>query len=115
MEENEFRYECTNEALEFKTLPLQSKYPPVLKAYAYIALQTTYDYCSRHPLIQVPHQDQSSSDVDIISLCGLQVKCMLGEGSGKTLLCEFGGDIIALKITDLTTDLGRNAKGSRNL
>jgi serine/threonine protein kinase len=121
-----------------KTIPLQSEFPPVLKAYAYLARQAKEEPQSLNPLrVPVPaHGDnnsrvlrsqsknqsvnqqttssqQSSSafgtssnipvDQQKFSFADFKFKGILGEGrSGKTLLCEFRGDMIALKSVDLS-------------
>ena len=121
-----------------KTLPLESKSPPVLKVYAYLTRQAKEDPNSLHPL-QIPVQahgdnnsyvlrshtklpsssslnqqvsstfvnQQSSSNTSVdqqnYSFTDFKFKSILGEGrSGKTLLCEFHGEMIALKSVDLS-------------
>ncbi|RHZ76439.1 hypothetical protein Glove_197g34 [Diversispora epigaea] len=117
---------------------LRYEFPPVLKAYAYLALQAKENPKSPHHLVPVPtfgnnnshtlrshlklssnsslNQPQTSGTLanqqlssrtpvnqQDFSFTDFKFKNILGEGrSGKTLLCEFHGDTIALKSTDLS-------------
>ncbi|RHZ62764.1 hypothetical protein Glove_335g61 [Diversispora epigaea] len=115
-----------------KTLPLQSESPPVLKAYAYLTRQSKENPKSPNHLLIVPvHRNKDSrilqsyskssssslSNQQLISstsvyrppnqqsfnFADFKFKNILGEGrSGKTLLCEFRDNMIALKSVDLS-------------
>jgi predicted Ser/Thr protein kinase len=97
-----------------EALPLQSTSPPVLKTYAYVVYQLCKDFYSPHFLnvnnepnnmIQTKNSfnDISNSNQNQ-NFCfkDFKFKKILGIGrSGKTLLCEFNEEMIALKCTDL--------------
>ncbi|UZO16248.1 uncharacterized protein OCT59_007637 [Rhizophagus irregularis] len=78
-----------------------SESPPVLKAYAYLTRRVKENSKSLKPQVVVPvqgtiiHQNYNFTD--------FKFKSILGEGrSGKTLLCEFCDNTIALKSVDLS-------------
>ncbi|CAG8450055.1 3260_t:CDS:2 [Ambispora gerdemannii] len=94
--------EFYNENNTAKMVIQQSEPPTVLKAYAYIALRARPDHISPHPdailsaSSTVPQEQNFSFEI-------FKFKSILGEGrSGKTLLCEFCGNTIVLKSTDLS-------------
>ncbi|PKC56374.1 kinase-like protein [Rhizophagus irregularis] len=82
-------------------LRYDSESPPVLKAYAYLTRQAKENPKSLKLQVVVPvqgtiiHQNYNFTD--------FKFKSILGEGrSGKTLLCEFCDNTIALKSVDLS-------------
>ncbi|CAG8649831.1 7099_t:CDS:1, partial [Ambispora gerdemannii] len=108
-----------------ETLSWQSTSPPVLKAYAYIALQAKDNLHSHNPLIiQMMNEKQynysfrplsssqssspenqpiiESQNFNNFNFADFEFKDILGVGqTGKTLRCKFHGELIALKSIDL--------------
>jgi hypothetical protein len=100
--------------------PLQSKSPPVLKIYTYIACQLCKDFYSSQFLKLISESniqskskrrrrnsfsDSLNSNKNLFSTSShdqnfcfkyFKFKVILGRGSGKTLLCEYHEDTIAL-------------------
>ncbi|PKC00195.1 kinase-like protein [Rhizophagus irregularis] len=107
-----------------EALPLESHSPPVLKAYAYVTKKLCMDmdaHSSHTNIITVPayenngkritrnirksaqkKESSDSSSIQNFYFTDFKFKDLLSQGrSGKTLLCEFRNNTIALKCADL--------------